>query len=330
MVKNFTQIRFYRLIKYNKTNCEKGLNAKEHTFLFNVLYLIFKYGKEPDNKDDELNIMFSKISGLKKKRLLKMITEFNYAIYNKVNAFAEELGKNENKIFSEILFKRFLPLIQNLKKNTFLGLYYCDISTNFSSIFKKKVNNYEYNIISNTDLNIEVFRLSNEQNNEDFNNFLYFFKSENESISFILYELNSFEETKMESNDNVNEIYKNDLFNKLLKRILTKDNEEPAKYFKKIGVPSFRYHPTLEKENENQYKITDYEILDGDDWFDFCIENNNNENLFSFPEKNIINENVKMIDNSFVIAIINPDLTVDYHIPALNIYYISKKFWIKR
>jgi hypothetical protein len=259
-----------------------------------------------------------------------MITEFNYAIYNKLNVFAEELGKNENEIFSEVLFKRFLPLIQNLKKNTFLGLYYCDISTNFSSIFKKKVNNYEYNIISNTDLNIEVFRLSNEQNNEDFNNFLYFFKSENESISFILYELNSFEETKMESNDNVNEIYKNELFNKLLKRILTKDNEEPAKYFKKIGVPSFRYHPTLEKENENQYKITDYEILDGDDWFDFCIENNNNENLFSFPEKNIINENVKMIDNSFVIAIINPDLTVDYHIPALNIYYISKNFWIKR
>ncbi len=330
MVKNYTQIRFYRLIKYNKTNCEKGFTTKEHTFLFNVLYLIFKYGKEPDNKEDELNIMFSKISGLKKKRLLKMITEFNYVIYNKVNDFVEELGKNENKIFSEILFKRFLPLIQNLDKTQFLGLFYCDISTNFSCIFKKKINYYEYNIISNTDLNIEVFRLSNDQNNEDFNNFLYFFKSENESISFILYELNSTEEKNMESNNNENEIYKNDLFNKLLKRILTKDNDEPAKYYKKIGIPSFRYHPPLEKENVNQYKISDYDILDGDDWFDFCIENNKNENLFSFPDKNIINENVKIIENSFVISIINPDLTVDYHIPALNIYYIDKKFWIKR
>ena len=83
-------------------------------------------------------------------------------------------------------------------------------------------------------------------------------------------------------------------------------------------------------ENKNQYKLTDYEILDGDDWFDFCIENNNNANLFSFPEHNIINNEVKIIENSFVISIINPDLTVDYHIPALNIYYINKNCWIKR
>ena len=178
-----------------------------------------------------------------------------------------------------------------------------------------------------TDFNVEVFRLSNEQNNEDYNNLLYFFKSENESISFILNELNSINAKELENNDNN---YRNDLFNKILKRILTKDNEEPAKYFRKIVVPSFRYHPPLEMENKNQYKLTDYEILDGDDWFDFCIENNNNENLFSFPEHNIINNEVKIIENSFVISIINPDLTVDYHIPALNIYYINKNCWIKR
>ena len=77
---------------------------------------------------------------------------------------------------------------------------------------------------------------------------------------------------------------------------------------------------------ESRVEVKTYSNLTAD----FCIENNNNENLFSFPEKNIINENIKIIDNSFVIAIINPDLTVDYHIPALNIYYISKNFWIKR
>ena len=327
IVKNYTQIRFYRFIKYNKTHCEKGLNAKENTFLFNVIDLILKYGKEPTNNNDELNIMFSKITGLKKKRLLKMITEFNFVIYNKVNAFVEELGKNEDKKFSEILFKRLVPFINNIKTSQHLGLCYTDISTNFSSIFKKRINGYEYNIISMTDFNVEVFRLSNEQNNEDYNNLLYFFKSENESISFILNELNSINAKELENNDNN---YRNDLFNKILKRILTKDNEDPAKYFRKIGVPSFRYHPPLEMENKNQYKLTDYEILDGDDWFNFCIENNNNENLFSFPEHNIINNEVKIIENSFVISIINPDLTVDYHIPALNIYYINKNCWIKR
>ena len=134
IVKNYTQIRFYRFIKYNKTHCEKGLNAKENTFLFNVIDLILKYGKEPTNNDDELNIMFSKITGLKKKRLLKMITEFNFVIYNKVNAFVEELGKNEDKKFSKILFKRLVPFINNIKTSQHLGLCYTDISRNFSSI----------------------------------------------------------------------------------------------------------------------------------------------------------------------------------------------------
>ena len=218
-----------------------------------------------------------------------------------------------------------MPLLKNVSQKKFLGLFYTDISTNFSSIFKKRINGYEYNIISIIDFNIEVFRLSNEQYNEDYNNYLYFFKSENESISFILNELDPSNEKEMENNN-----YKNDLFNKILKRILTKDNEEPVKYFKKIGIPSFRYHPNFKAENEIQYKLTDYDILDGDDWFDFCIENNNNINLFSFPENKEINEDIKIIENSFAIAIINPDLTVDYHIPALNIYYINKNCWIKR
>ena len=327
IVKNYIQIRFYRFIKYNQTTCEKGLNIKEYTFLFNVIDLILKYGKEPNNKDDELNQIFDKIKGLKKKRLLKMITEFNFVIYNKANAFIEELSKIEDKKFSVILLKRFLPFLKNVTKNQFLGMYYTDISANFSKIFKKKINGYEYNIISIKEFNIEVFRLSNKQNEVDYNNYLYFFKSENESISFILYELDLMNEREIKNYN-----YKNDLFNKILKRILTKDNEEPTKYLKKIAVPSFRYHPNFEIENENkrQYNICDYDILDGDDWFDFCIENNSNANLFSFPENKIINEDIKIIENNFIIAIINPDLTVDYHIPALNIYYINKNCWIKR
>ena len=327
-VKNYTQIRFYRFIKFNQTACGRGLYAKEYTFLFNVINLVLIYGKDPNNNDDELNIVFSKISGLKKKRLLKMISEFNNVLYNRLNLFVEELGKNENKVYSEVLFKRFLPQFGKIEKDKFLGLSYCDISTNFSSILKKKINGFEYNIISIKNFNIEVFLLSNEKNNEDFN-YLYFFKSENESISFILYELSPSSEKEIESSGNDN--YKNELINKILKKILTKDSEEPAKLYKKIGIPSFRYHPTFKKEDINQYKFSDCEILDGDDWFDFCIENNKNDSLFSFPEQNINNEDdIKVINNGFIIGIINPDLTVDYHIPALNIYYINKNCWIKR
>lgn len=332
VVKNYTQIRFYRLIKYNQTNCEKGLNSKEYTSLFNVLELIVKYGKDLNDENDELNVLFSKISGLKKKRLIKMISEFNNVIYNKPKAFIQEMSELSDKIYSEILLKKFAPLVKNIEKKKYLGLYYCDISTNFSSIFKKKISGFEYNIISINNFNIEVFRMSNEKENEDYNNYLYFFKSENESISFILYELSSENEKDMESDEKEdNKAYKSEIFNKLLKRILTKDNDEPAKLYKKIGIPSFRYHPLFQNdENLIQNKLSDYDILDGDDWFDFCIENNTNECIFSFPEQKEINEEVKIIENSFVIAIINPDLTVDYHIPALNIYYINKKCWIPR
>ena len=327
-VKNYSQIRFYRFIKYNQTACGRGLYAKEYTFLFNVINLVLIYGKDPNNNDDELNILFSKISGLKKKRLLKMISEFNNVFYNRLNLFVEELGKNENKVYSEVLFKRFLPQFGKIEKDKFVGLSYCDISTNFSSIFKKRINGFEYNIISINNFNIEVFLLSNEKNNVDFN-YLYFFKSENESISFILYELSPSSENEIENSGNDN--YKNDLFNKILKKILTKDSEEPAKLYKKIGIPSFRYHPLFKKENIEQFKFSDCEILDGDDWFDFCIENNKNDSLFSFPELNNNKEDdVKIVNNGFAIGIINPDLTVDYHIPALNIYYISKNCWIKR
>ena len=129
-------------------------------------------------------------------------------------------------------------------------------------------------------------------------------------------------------NNNIN-TYKNKIFYKLLKRILTKDNDEPVKLYKKIGIPSFKYYIGMEKYNLPENKIADYEVLDGNDWFNFCIENNNKELLFSLPEGQIINEDIKIINNSFIIAIINPELTVDYQIPALNIYYINKNCWNK-
>jgi hypothetical protein len=277
-------------------------------------------------------MLFTKLEGLKKKRLLKIITEFNYPICNMVKPFFEQLSKSEDKLYSDLLLKRFIGVIQNMPKDKpfhSLGFYCCDISSNFSSIIKRIINGFEYNIISINEFNIETFRLNNDINNEDYNNYIYFFKSQNESISFLIYELN-FDEENNVINDIIN--YKNKMFYKLLKRILTKDNDEPVKLYKKIVIPSFKYYVGIERDKENltKNKIADYEILDGNDWFNFCIENNNPENLFSFPEENIINEDIKIINNSFIIAIINPELAVDYHIPALNIYYINKNCWIKR
>ena len=330
ILNNYIHIKFYRFIKYNSGKCEFGLNTKEYTYLFNIFDLICNYGININDKSDELNMLFTKLVGLKKKRLLKIITEFNYPICNLLKPFFEQLSKSEDKLYSDLLLKRFIGAIQNMPKDKpfhSLGFFCCDISSNFSSIIKRIINGFEYNIISINEFNIETFRLNNDKNNEDYNNYIYFFKSQNESISFLVYELNLNEENNM-----INNVidYRSKMFYKLLKRILTKDNDEPVKLYKKIVIPSFKYYVGIDKDNLTTNKIADYEILDGNDWFNFCIENNNPENLFSFPEENIINEDIKIINNSFIIAIINPELAVDYHIPALNIYYINKNCWIKR
>ena len=332
ILNSYIHIKFYRYIKYKTGKCLLNMTPKDYTYLFNIFELIYKYNINVDDPKDELNSIFAKLQGLKKKRLLKLIIEFNYPICSTVKPFFEELGKSEDKLYSDILFKRFLGILKNIPKDSVynsLGFFCCDISTNFSSIIKRKMNGYEYNIISINEFNIETFRLNNEINNEDYNKFIYFFKSQNKSISFLIYELDLNEEK------NINDInYKKNMFYKILKRILTKDNDEPVKIYKKIGIPSFKYYIGVEKENDiNVNKIADYDILDGNDWFNFCIENNNEDNLFSFPEQNINNEDnndIKIINNSFIIAIINPELTVDYQIPALNIYYINKNCWNKR
>ena len=332
ILNSYIHIKFYRYFKYKTGKCLLNMTPKDYTYLFNIFELIYKYNINVNDPKDELNSIFAKLQGLKKKRLLKLIIEFNYPICSTVKPFFEELGKSEDKLYSDILFKRFLGILKNIPKDSVynsLGFFCCDISTNFSSIIKRKMNGYEYNIISINEFNIETFRLNNEINNEDYNKFIYFFKSQNKSISFLIYELDLNEEK------NINDInYKKNMFYKILKRILTKDNDEPVKIYKKIGIPSFKYYIGVEKENDiNVNKIADYDILDGNDWFNFCIENNNEDNLFSFPEQNINNEDnndIKIINNSFIIAIINPELTVDYQIPALNIYYINKNCWNKR
>ena len=45
-------------------------------------------------------------------------------------------------------------------------------------------------------------------------------------------------------------------------------------------------------------------------------------------KNNNINE-IKIIKNNFVVAVLNPELALHFHLSALNIYYISKNNFIK-
>ena len=175
---------------------------------------------------------------------------------------------------------------------------------------------------------IEAFNM-NENNDGNNDDFIYFTKSETENISFIFYEINNNNNDLLECENNIKMI-----FNKILKKILIKDSEEPIKSYKKICIPSFIYKKkNQENRNENDFNIIKNNVLIEQENLEFCCENNNNNDIkYSFSmdlDKNIENDEIKVIKNNFVLAILNPDLVLDYHLPSMNIFYIDKTMWKK-
>jgi hypothetical protein len=208
--------------------------------------------------------------------------------------------------------------------NDIIGFNMSNIITNFSNVVKTNIDNYEYNIISMNDFIIEVFNMKENSNND----LMFFTKSESDNISFILYEVN-------EINDNYDI---NKIFNKVLKKILVKDSEEPIKSYKKMCIPSFIYK---NKNNKNEIKnkednndLIKNEVLFEEENLEFCCENGiNNEIKYSFGidlnGNKDENMDIKIIRNNFILAVLNPDLVLDYHFPSMNIFYIDKSKWKK-
>ena len=197
----------------------------------------------------------------------------------------------------------------------------------FSIVDEIEENYTNFNIYENK----ENIHKSSEKNKNNEDEMLYFIKSGKDDISFIIYEIS-------ENNEIIEQKDIESLFNKVLKKILIKDNEEPIKSYNKICLPSFSYKKmNSEKDNfedkmNDKLKVIEYELLNYYEEINFCLENLPDNNIkFSFPfHKNIENMNdIKIIKNNFVIAMINPDLVLDYHLPAVNIYYINKEYWIK-
>ena len=67
---------------------------------------------------------------------------------------------------------------------------------------------------------------------------------------------------------------------------------------------------------------------------EFCCENNSNNDIkysFSVDLNKDMEENdeIKIIKNNFILAVLNPDLVLDYHLPSMNIFYIDKSIWKK-
>ena len=342
----------YSLINYYQKSGIENILFSEHSQLYSIINLLKKYYLL-DNDETGINQLKDNFKGVKLKKIIRIISDYSKMLTTNSKDFKNDYTNND--YFNVELLYQFLEIIEKNKNenNDLLCLNCTKILCNFSNIIKTEINGYEYNIISSNDYLIEAFDINDnlEDNDDNYTNFniydnntennksikkpgddiLYFTQSETENISFIFYEI---KEDKQ--NPNQQEIFY--MFNKILKKILIKDNEEPIKSYKNICVPSFHYKKrNSEKENledkmDNKLKLINYHLLDYIDEIEFCIENlSNNEIKFSFPfaKKLEGNEDVKIIKNNFVIAVINTDLILDYHLPATNIYYINKEHWIK-
>ena len=324
----------YTLIKYFQEIGINNISMVEHTKLYFIIYLLKKYFLINENNDeiekDKENILVN-LKGLKLKKIVRILSEYNNVMLTNISDFRNDYLTNDS--YNTDLLNYFLDKIeknQNDNENDIgkknICLNFNNIYTNFNNIIKIELGEYEYNIISMNDYIVEVFNVNTDNDKE----VLYFTKSEIDNIAFIFYE----QSEDNEYNNKTDENYIKLLFNKILKKILIKDSEEPIRSYKKLAVPSFSYKKKIyeDKKEEDKLKIIEYEMLDCNESFDFCIENIFNHNTkFSFPlDKNFLdNDEIKILKNSFVVAVLNPDLILDYHLPSMNIYYIDKEYWVK-
>ena len=342
----------YSLINYSQKYGIENIFLSEYSQLYPIINLLKKYFLL-DNEEADINQIIENFKGIKLKKIIRLISEYCRMLTTNSKDFKNDYSNNDN--FNIELLYQFLEIIEkNRNENADLLCLNCfNVFSDFNNIIKTEIDGYEYNIISSNDYLIEVFNMNNnsgDDNDDNYSNFniynnyennnnikkfdddvLYFIKSEKENISFIFYEIK-------EDKQNINKQEIKSFFNKILKKILIKDNEEPIKSYKNICVPSFHCKKrnnekeNLEEKLDKKLKLIDYELFYYSDEIQFCLENLlNNEIKFSFPFSKKLegNEDVKIIKNNFIIAVINTDLILDYHIPAMNIYYIDKENWIK-
>ena len=311
----------YVLIKFLE---EKGINditSLEYSKLYFIINLLKKYYLIDNSQETfkEIENILNNLKGLKLKKVVRIISDYCTAIQTNIINFKDDYCMNDN--YNIEYLNTFMNIINESKskENDIICLNFNNIISNFSNIIKTEIDNYEYNIISIDNYIIEAFNINE-------NDFIYFTKSEVENISFIFYEINN--------NISLDENGIKNIFNQILKKILVKDSEEPIKSYKKICIPSFKYNKKILEQNNNELYVIKNNVLSEEENLEFCIENNiKNEIKFSFDvdkNKNLDeNDKIKIIKNNFVLAVLNPDLVLDYHLPSMNIFYIEKKIWKK-
>ena len=261
------------------------------------------------------------LKSLKPNKFKKITSDFiqtQFGTSNDINSFI----KNNLNELSDLINKEIL-------KNEHLAISLMKIESSFETIIQTNYNGYKYNIISNE--NIEVFSYTKNENDNDFEYF-YFLRTSIDNLSFIIYELKE----NSNINDLINMNSEQDNIYDEFQRVYMKMNNQPLKSMKRILIPSFKiegkniykkpsFLNAIQLSNDDEkYQIT---YLNQIEIFDFSIDKNiKDKSQLLFNDINI--ENDIIIQNNFLLVLINTELLCDLQIPTISAFIVQKSFWV--
>jgi len=312
---------------------------------FSINYLLLemigqKNYKIYDNKNDGKNYINMLINKITFKKINNLCGDFLISQIGDVNEIKNFIKENENVFNNKEIIKKIDARIFH---ELYFSLAIININNSFKNIVKRKYNEYIYNILFNDQ--ISEFTIK-DNNNNDMQ--FYLIKSCEQNTSIIIYEFKKNESlediikmliNKDEKNHekNISEVFK-DLFAKVTKK--------PNKINKNIYIPSFKillsqiaYRPSVFSDvdienDQNKYKINCLNFIEE---LTFGVDEpltiqQNLMDLDNFGLHNDILDDFEgniIIDNDFIMSVIDNDLIYELQIPTVSTFLVKRKYWIK-
>ena len=344
---NILNLKTVNVIGYENVKNYNIKDIRQLSFIndFSINYLLLemigqKNYKIHDNKNDGNNYINMLMNKVTFKKINNLCGDFLISQIGDANEIKKFIKENENVFNNKEIIKK---IDERIYYELYFSLAIININNSFRNIIKRKYNGYIYNILFNDQ--ISEFTIKDNKNNDMK---FYLIKSCEQNTSVIIYELKENETlediikmliNKDEKNHekNISEVFK-DLFAKVTKK--------PNKINKNIYIPSFKillnqiaFRPSVFSdvvlENEqNKYKINCLNFIE--------------ELTFGVDESFIIQQNLMdldnfglhsdilddfegniIIDNDFIMSVVDNDLIFELQIPTVSTFLVKRKYWIK-
>ena len=340
---NIINLRTINIIGFEDEENYKYNDIRKLSFIndFSTNYLLLEMigqnnYKISDNINRGINYINSLISKVTFKKMNHICADFLISQIGKGEDIKSFIKDNESFVGGG-------EMIEKIDERIFYDLYFAfaaiNINNSFKNIIKRKYNGFIYNILFNDQIN--AFSIK-DNNNNDMQFFLI--KSSEQNTSIIIYEFKKNESLEdiikllYSGNNNNNEDNEKNI-SEVFKELFSKVTKKPAKINQNIYIPSFKiflnrlaYRPSIFskisiKNNENfkNYKIN---CLNSLEQLTFGIDEPYNIQQNTIDLDDNFGENI-IIQNDFIISIVDNDLIFELQIPTVSSFLIKKDYWIK-